>query len=73
LQHGDAADEESLVPLFEDPNGPYIKLIRQIRTNLQPDERQLLDNLGQQTLTESSKRLLQQLRDYGLLPPGTEC
>ncbi len=70
---GDAADEESLVPLFEDPNGPYIKLIRQIRTNLQPDERQLLDNLGQQTLTESSKRLLQQLRDYGLLPPGTEC
>jgi hypothetical protein len=72
LEQGKPADEDSLAELTGNPIGPYVTLTRQIRTNLQPAERQLIDRLGQQPLADSSRRLLSQLRDYGLLPPGTE-
>jgi hypothetical protein len=72
LAKQEPADEESLVAMAENPIGPYISLARQIRTSLQPGERQLIDSLGQQPLTESNRLIFIQLKQYGLLPPGTE-
>jgi hypothetical protein len=67
----EAADIDSLGVLVDDVNGPYVTLTRQIRLNLAAWERQLLDSPRQQ-LSSSNRDILVRLRDYGLLPPGTE-
>jgi len=66
------ADVDCLAALVNDPNGPYVTLTRQIRVSLAPWERQLLDALRDQQLSVANRDILARLRDYGLLPPGTE-
>ncbi len=55
---------------LRDPNGKVVELMRQIRAALSPTERAWLDKLH--LATAPQKAALAQLRDYGLLPPGTK-
>jgi hypothetical protein len=66
-------DLPTLYNAFQDPSGPVVTLIRQIREHLSLSERQWLDmaknNHG--ALTTYQIGILRNLWQYGLLPPGT--
>ncbi len=72
LAAGKTIEGKMLEEAFQDPNGPVINLIRQIRGSLTPSEKALLDTLETNPgkLTETQKTYLRDLRTYGLLPPG---
>jgi hypothetical protein len=63
-----AAIEEA----FQDPDGPLVKLVQEIRGALSPAERQLVDlaRNNQAALSSTQKDRLRNLARYGLLPPG---
>jgi len=72
LKAGKVIEVKMLEDAFQDPSGPVVSLIHQIRGCLSPSEKALLDTLGTNPskLTENQKNYLRDLRTYGLLPPG---
>jgi len=71
LQSG-AIDVAALRARLGQPGGPVVTLIHMIRAALSPSERVWVDQIAQgKGITGTQRSLLQQLREIGLLPPGT--
>ncbi|MBC8097681.1 MAG: hypothetical protein H7Y43_17915 [Akkermansiaceae bacterium] len=73
LKQAGKIDRTAIGASLRDPNGPVVSLVRDIRAALSPSERLWLDNLrtAPQLVTPTQRAALERLRDYGLLPPGT--
>ena len=73
VRAGQPVEPAELQAAFDDPAGPVVTLIREIREKLSPVERQWLDMLSKTPakLTDSQRADLAKLRRYGLLPPGS--
>jgi hypothetical protein len=58
---------------FRKPEGPLVRLVREIRARLTAEEKALLDRLKREPkrLNVLDAERLWSLREYGLLPPGT--
>lgn len=73
LMTSGAIDPGAIGEALRDPAGKVVELIRNIRTELSATEKFWLDTLraAPHSLSASQRGALEQLRDYGLLPPGT--
>jgi len=71
LVRGEPVTPEIITETLTDPLGVFVTLIREIRSELSPIEREWLDKLEKdpQLLTEAQKGTLGRLRQFGLLPP----
>jgi hypothetical protein len=73
LQKGGQIVPAVIATALRDPDGPLVSLVRDIRAALSPSERRWLDDLraAPQQVTQVQRKMLESLRGYGLLPPGT--
>jgi hypothetical protein len=71
LRAGQPVTPETISDSMTDPQGVFVTLIREIRAELTPIEREWLDKLGDspEQLTDMQREALKRLRDIGLLPP----